>query len=229
MNKAIFEEITPPILLKSLRAIRRAVVKPLRKLNPNKQDLSVYWDTAMANILETWGEKNVWKEIQLLLADKQGKVLDIACGTGKTMQILSLYESLEIHGCDISDMLINQAVKRGISEDRLKVCDATNMPYGPDAFEYSYSIGSLEHFSLDGIQKFLSECYRVTAKVSYHQIPISRSGEDHGWIKTYQSYHNNSVKWWLEHFHQVYDEVYAVDSTWEDDISVGKWFVCIKN
>ncbi|KQT34348.1 class I SAM-dependent methyltransferase [Methylophilus sp. Leaf414] len=229
MNKTIFEEITPPILLKSLRAIRRAVVKPLRKLNPNKQDLSVYWDTAMANILETWGEKNVWKEIQLVLADKQGKVLDIACGTGKTMQILSPYESLEIHGCDISDMLIDQAVKRGITEDRLKVCDATNMPYEADSFDYSYSIGSLEHFSLDGIQKFLSECHRVTAKVSYHQIPISRSGIDHGWIKTYQSYHNNSVKWWLEHFHQVYAEVYAVDSTWEDDISVGKWFVCIKN
>lgn len=191
------------------------------------QDLSVYWDEKMANILETWGEKNVWKEIRLLMVNCQGKVLDIACGTGKTMEILSELP-ITLHGCDISDLLIQKALNRGINLERLKICDATDMPYKENEFKYAYSIGSLEHFTEDGIVKFVEECHRVTSHASYHMIPTSRSGNNEGWMKTYQSFHNNSVDWWLEKYKTAYSNVVVLDSTWEDGISVGKWFVCIK-
>jgi hypothetical protein len=59
-------------------------------------------------------------------------------------------------------------------------------------------------------------------------IPISKSGKDEGWLKTYQSYHNNSIEWWLNKFKQVYENSYVIDSNWQDDKSVGKWIVCIK-
>ena len=116
-----------------------------------------------SKILETWGEGNVWSEIQLALAGRQGKVLDIACGTGKTMQILGVEPGLELWGCDISDRLIDRAVLRGIACDRLYVGDATELPYLDGFFDYSYSIGSIEHFTEAGIANVLKECRRSPA------------------------------------------------------------------
>lgn len=190
------------------------------------QDIDVYWEDRMVQLLETWGENNVWKEIQLLLVNCRGRVLDIACGTGKTMELVSRFP-LEVHGCDISDLLVGKAIERGIRPDRLTVCDATKMPYESRAFDYAYSIGSLEHFTEEGILSLLEECKRTVRRTSFHMIPVSRSGRDEGWLKTYQSFHNNSVTWWLGKYRSVYSTVHVLDSAWEDGISVGKWFVCI--
>jgi ubiquinone/menaquinone biosynthesis C-methylase UbiE len=183
----------------------------------------------MADMLETWGEGNVWSEVQLLMVDRQGKTLDIACGTGKTMEILSKFPGLELHGLDISDFLLSKAEQRGIPKDRLRVCDATRTDYSDGEFDYSYSIGSLEHFTEQGIVDFLSEASRLTRKASFHMIPVSRSGKDEGWLKTVQSFHNNSIDWWLKRFTAAYDTVYVCDSKWQDEISVGRWFLCLKD
>ena len=79
------------------------------------RDLDVYWDPQMAEILEHWGEGNAWNEIQLLLMNCRGRALDMACGTGKTMSLLAGLPALEVHGCDISDMLIGKALERGLA------------------------------------------------------------------------------------------------------------------
>jgi ubiquinone/menaquinone biosynthesis C-methylase UbiE len=197
-------------------------------LPPNTQDLDVYWDQEMAKILETWGEDSVWKEIQFLAVNWKGKVLDIACGTGKTISILSNLSHCDLYGCDISDFLIQKAISRGISEERLKICDATKTGYQDNFFDYSYSIGSLEHFTNDGVDQFIAEAYRITAGNSFHMLPVSRSGRDEGWIKTLQSFHNNSTDWWMAKFKAVYKTIYLLDSKWNDDLSVGKWFICLK-
>jgi ubiquinone/menaquinone biosynthesis C-methylase UbiE len=181
----------------------------------------------MAELLEHWGEGNAWLEVQFLMENRSGKVLDIACGTGKVMTILER-KDLEISGCDISDLLIRKAKERGISADRLRVCDATALPYGDGEFDYSYSIGSLEHFTEDGIGKFIGEAVRVTRVASFHMMPTSRSGKDEGWMKTVQSFHNCSVSWWLRWFEPRFSRVHVLDSTWHDEISVGKWFLCYK-
>lgn len=199
-----------------------------KKGNLQEQDLGVYWDPKMAEVLETWGVGNVWNEIQFLMVNCKGKVLDIACGTGKTMQLLSKFTEIEVYGCDISGFLISKAVERGIPSNHLVICDASNTDYSEDYFDYAYSIGSLEHFTEDGILNFLSECYRIVKGSSFHMIPVSKKGNDLGWIKTDQSYFNNSVGWWLEKYLKVYKTVYVLDSAWKDDISVGKWFVCVK-
>ena len=133
-----------------------------------------------------------------------------------------------MYGCDISDALIQKAVDRGIAKERLRVCDVTNTGYENSYFDYSYSIGSLEHFTEDKIWQFVSEAYRITKYSSFHQIPVSRSGKDEGWVKRIQSFYNNSTGWWLDKFKSKYTTVYMLDSRWEDDISCGKWFVCIK-
>lgn len=199
-----------------------------RVADDGAQDLDLYWDPKMAEILDTWGTDNAWNEIQMFLANARGKVIDIACGTGKVMTLLARYPGLEVHGFDISDFLIGKAIERGLPRDRLTVADATATSYADDEFDYGYSIGSLEHFTEDGILRFVREAHRITRYASMHMIPVSRSGRDEGWIKTHQSFHNNSVEWWLARYRSAYDRVQVLESAWNDKISVGKWFLCIR-
>ena len=214
-------------LLKYFQSAVRAEKGPTQT-DGKKQDLDLYWDRKMAALLETWGEGNAWHEALFLFSGKSGKALDVACGTGIVMEKLASTSNLEIHGCDISDFLIMKARERGILNKRLKVCDATKLPYGNDEFDYSYSIGSLEHFTEEGIRNCFSEMARVTKKASYHFMPVSRSGKDEGWMKTLQSFHNCSVGWWRERVSQHFPRVLVLPSLWCDDISVGKWFHCFK-
>ena len=108
------------------------------------------------------------------------------------------------------------------------VCDATNLPYTGDEFDFSFSIGSLEHFTEEQIEKFLRSAKKVTKYYSFHQIPMSRSDIDEGWITPYQSYFNNSESWWYNHCKKVYQNVQIIDSSWEDTRSVGKLLVLKK-
>lgn len=229
--KTLAKQLAPPILWDALarlkdRARRGGSVARRPDAPPDHQELDVYWTPAMAHSLEVWGEGNAWDEIQLLLANLRGTVLDIACGTGKTMELLGRFADLEVHGFDISDFLIQKANERGISGERLRVRDATRLDYDDRSFDYSYSIGSLEHFTEEGIDRFLAESRRVTRVSSFHQVPTSRSGRDEGWLTTVQSFHNNSVAWWLERYRRAFPAVQVLPSRWEDDISVGKWFLC---
>lgn len=223
--KKIIIQFFPPILVNFLRKLRR---KEKKITNSSVQSLDIYYSEKMAKILETWGERNAWIEIQHLLLKKEGKILDIACGTGKVIEILNKNKIMNVYGCDISDFLIEKAKKRGIVDEKLKVCDATNLPYDENFFDYSYSIGSLEHFTESQIEMFLKSCKKVTKKISYHQIPMSRSNKDEGWISPLQSYHNNSEKWWFDKCKKVYDKVIILDSSWEDKRSVGKWLILEK-
>jgi SAM-dependent methyltransferase len=225
--REVVRDLCPPALWRAARRARAVFVpRSIGHGNGAAQNLGVYWDPAMADILEHWGEGNAWNEIQLLMASRNGRVLDIACGTGKTMTLLAKFPGLEVHGCDISDMLIEKAVERGIATDRLTVTDATGMSYPDGHFDYAYSIGSLEHFTEDGIAQFLSECRRVVRGPTFHMVPVARTGRDEGWITTFQSYHNNSVDWWLAKCRVAYPSALALDSAWQDELSVGKWLVC---
>jgi ubiquinone/menaquinone biosynthesis C-methylase UbiE len=234
--KNIVKQILPPILLPSLKALKKSFNSLSNSgLSSSKgshtttdQDLDIYWNAEMAELLETWGEGSVWSEIQFLMANCEGRVVDIACGTGKTMEIVSKFPNIEIHGIDISDLLISKAIERGIPNTHLTVGDAVSTKYVDNFCSYSYSIGSLEHFTNDGIPQFIAESYRITETASFHMLPVSRSGKDEGWMKTVQSFHNNSVDWWLDKFHLSYPNVYVIDSSWNDDISLGKWFLCYK-
>jgi ubiquinone/menaquinone biosynthesis C-methylase UbiE len=234
-SKQVARLLCPPVLWTGAARLRQQLARltfaPAAQSSgvaPQTQDLDVYWDPEWALVLEHWGEGNAWNEIQLLLANCKGTVLDIACGTGKVMELLTEYRALEITGCDISDLLIGKARARGIAPHRLVIGDATVMQFPDTSFDYAYSIGSLEHFTEEGIAKVIGEAWRVTRHSSFHMVPIARDGEDHGWIKTTQSYFNNSVAWWQAKFAARYDTIHVLDSSWNDALSVGKWFVCAK-
>ena len=228
--KSVIKELLPPIVLKGMKRLRNGSgTSRLKTKSSSSQDLDVYWDPSMADELEVWGEGNAWTDIQLLMAGRTGKVLDIACGTGKVMEILGTSKELELHGCDISDLLISRAHKRKISPERISVQDATKMNYADGSFDFAYSIGSLEHFTEDGIMKFFAESFRVVKGPAFHMVPMSIRDLDEGWITTSQSYFNNSTSWWRAKCLSIYPSVRFLPSTWRDDISLGVWMMCIPN
>mgnify|MGYP001476126409 FL=1 len=97
--KKLVKAVCPPILITAARILQRVLCMSAnghRKGKGLEQSLDIYWDEEFANALETWGEGNAWNEIQLLLAGRKGKVLDIACGTGKTLELLAKYQALDL-------------------------------------------------------------------------------------------------------------------------------------
>jgi ubiquinone/menaquinone biosynthesis C-methylase UbiE len=188
----------------------------------------IYWQEEMADVLEVWGQDNAWHELLFLFAGLSGKALDIACGTGKNILDLSNHPNLEIHGCDISDLLIARAAAKGIVQERLFVCNATNIPVDDQSFDYCYSIGSLEHFREGDEVRMIQESGRISRLGAFHMIPLSRSGLDEGWIEPFQGYYNNSKEWWMDRFGPVFKNVTILPSLWSDNLSKGYWFICQK-
>ena len=127
-----------------------------RPATPSAQDLDIYRDADFADELEEWGRHTVWPEVALLFAALHGKVLDIACGTGQAMAVLGRNRNLDVYGFDISERLIDRALDKAIPASRLKVADATVRSYAEHEFDYSCSIGSIEHFTEDGIHRVLA-------------------------------------------------------------------------
>lgn len=236
MIKTLIKQICPPFILNFLRFIRKDDKVELKKIishkafidNPEKQDLDLYWDPEYAKLLDEWGKDNTWIEIQLILSNCKGKILDIACGTGITIKLLEKFPFLELYGFDISDVLIKKALEKNLAADRLRVADATKTNYRKNEFDYSYSIGSLEHFTLEGINEFIRESAHYTKIASFHMVPVSKSEQEEGWMTTVQSFFNNSESWWYDKFKKHYKDVHIVPSKWEDNISFGRWYICNK-
>lgn len=205
----------------------RSATKNYRKKTGDRQDTEIYFDPAFAEVLETWAVTNAWREIQVLLGERSGKVLDLACGTGRTYDFLKRFKNLEYNGCDISPMLIERAIQRGINKERLQVLDATKLDCANNEFDFVFSIGSLEHFTVKGLGSALAECRRVSRSLNFHMVPVSSSGLDEGWITPYQSYWNNSQRWWTRIFEETFGEnVWIMSSKWRDEQSRGVWFIC---
>jgi ubiquinone/menaquinone biosynthesis C-methylase UbiE len=233
MLKKIFKKICPPLFIDFFLFIKSLYnnQKYYINKNPINQSLAVYSSSKMANDLEIWGEKSTWIEIQYLLHGKKNKFLDVACGTGVVMEILSKNNHNNVYGCDISEYLIQKAIKRGIRKENLLVCNAEQLPYEDNFFDYCYSIGSLEHFTEEGLKNFFKSASRVTKYEGFHMIPVSKSGLDEGWIYdkvSRQSFFNNSISWWKEKLRNFYKKTTVIQSTWRSDISDGIWLITSK-
>ena len=227
----LFKKILPPFVINIYREIyiRSLIYKNKKFVKQDKQDVDIYDTELTAEKLSEWGKDTTWNEIQMFFASKTGKVLDLACGTGiNILDIKKINPKIDIYGCDISQSLINICIKSGLDQNKLICSDGTKIKFEENYFDYSYSIGSLEHFTEDGLDEMISKLHFITKNHSIHMMPVSKKNVNEGWIKTYQTFHNNSVEWWVEKFRKKFSRVDVIDSSWNDHISVGKWFVCYK-
>ena len=223
--------ILPPIIVIILKKIYYFYILKINSFftSKNKQDIKIYDKKITAEKLENWGKGSTWNEILMLINKKRGNILDVACGTGFNIaQLKTINPQAIFYGCDISSQLITIARQKGIDQKYLNLIDATKMRYPKNFFSYSYSIGSLEHFTEHGIESVIKKLSFNTSIASFHFVPVSRKNIDEGWIKTFQTFHNNSVEWWRKKFKRKFKTVEIVDSSWSDFISLGKWFLCFK-
>ena len=130
--KKIIKNTLPPFITFLLKKIYFTYLLNKNKLSINRyrQDTKIYNDPITAKKLEEWGYGTVWNEIILLFNGKKGKILDLACGTGKNiLDLQTTNPEAILYGCDISQFLIDIARSKGIQSDKLMCIDATKLDY----------------------------------------------------------------------------------------------------
>jgi len=97
-----------------------------------------------------------------MIADLDGKSLDVGCGVGFVVELLNTYPyRFEAHGVDVSQTAVSHASQR-VNEDRIKLSQNDSLPYQTDEFDFVTCFDVLEHLDTNEVEQFCSELRRVT-------------------------------------------------------------------
>jgi len=88
---------------------------------------SIYNNFTHANDYEMWVGRVLLPELERRGLPVGGKVLDVACGTGRAFAPL-LRRGWQIHGCDFSPAMLELAAQEGGSEVALQLADMRLLP-----------------------------------------------------------------------------------------------------
>lgn len=101
--------------------------------------------------------------IDRLLADvvKQGRLLEIGCGTGHWSRYFS-DKGFDVTGIDISSEMINIARQKHIPNSRFEIADGRNLAFEDESFDVAAAITVLE-FTTEQ-EKIISEMVRCIKK-----------------------------------------------------------------
>jgi len=92
------------------------------------------------------------------------RLLDVACGTGRTIQQLATtHPSIRYHGVDLSPYYVRQARKRlaRVAEVTLAVENAERLPYADAAFDVATSVYLFHELPRNARRNVIAEMYRV--------------------------------------------------------------------
>ena len=104
-------------------------------------------------------------------------LLDIGCAKGFMLYDFSLlYPGIETYGLDISEYAIDSAFPQ--IKDRLKVANATDLPYEDDSFDLVISINTIHNLGRDDLIKALQEIQRVSRKYSFITVDAYSNDEE---------------------------------------------------
>lgn len=98
------------------------------------------------------------------------KVLDVACGTGRMLPVVfSVEKEANYTGLDTSNemtsVLIKKAKELGVEKRvKLKIGDATKIPFKDNSFDLVFSYHLLWHLPKEEQKKIIKEMIRVTKK-----------------------------------------------------------------
>ena len=146
-------------------------------------------------------------------SSKKVKVLDVATGTGRTLQqIQSALPTVELYGIDLSGSYLKQASKYLSSRSgdlvQLTKGNAENMPYSSNSFKALTCVFLLHELPRDARQNVLNECFRLLEPGGTFVLADSIQIED--------SPKFTSI---MENFHKIFHEPYYRDYI-IDDINI---------
>lgn len=113
------------------------------------------------------------KIIEKMLPEKIGKVLDVGCGDGTTLNyISSKREYEELHGIEISEKAAKIAKSKGI---KCEICNAEDkLPYESEYFDTIICSEVLEHLIFP--ERVLKEIYRVAKRNATIILSVPNTG-----------------------------------------------------
>ena len=143
-------------------------------------------------------------------SSKKVKVLDIATGTGRTLQqIQSALPEVELYGLDLSGSYLKQASKYLSSRSgdlvQLTKGNAENMPYSSNSFQGLTCVFLFHELPRDARQNVLNECFRLLEPGGTLVLADSIQIED--------SPKFTSI---MENFHKIFHEPYYRDYIIDD-------------
>jgi ubiquinone/menaquinone biosynthesis C-methylase UbiE len=104
------------------------------------------------------GRRELVKDFMNNLSKKNGKLLDVGCGTGETMVYVKRnFKDWEVNGVDVSREAVNFAKKRGFTEVFLGKAD--RLPFKSNQFDAILLLDVIEH--LDNSVSSILEMKRV--------------------------------------------------------------------
>lgn len=116
-----------------------------------------YWEDGITTQADA--SRNLVEKLASFIPEKNGRLLDVACGLGaSTRDLLKYYEPENVTGINISSPQLKQARKNAPGVTFLAM-DATKLRFGDDSFDNVICVEAAFHF--DTRERFLSEAYRV--------------------------------------------------------------------
>lgn len=103
--------------------------------------------------------ENLMEELLRFIPNKQGSILDVACGRGATTRyLLRYFEKENVTGINIAEKQI-QYCREKLPGVRFEVMNATQMTFEDSSFDNVICVEASHHF--DTREKFLEEAYRI--------------------------------------------------------------------
>jgi protein-L-isoaspartate(D-aspartate) O-methyltransferase len=148
-----------------------------------------------------------WAPVGQAMIDHYGikpgdKILDIGCGKGfQLYELTQLMPGVEVFGVDVSEYAIENSKPE--IKDRLQICNANNLPFADDYFDFVFSITTLHNLHNYDLDKALREMERVAKKNKYLCVESYRTEEEKAnllyWQVTCEAFCTpEEWQWWFE-------------------------------
>ena len=107
-------------------------------------------------------------------------LLDVGCGTGFLIDILTKQRKARYCGADLSDEMIRVAKEKNIPEAEFVVCTADKLLYPDETFDIVTCSQSFHHYPYP--EKAMQEAYRVLKPGGLYILSDTGIGGIGGWI-----------------------------------------------
>ena len=148
-----------------------------------------------------------WEKVARAMVDHYGlkagdKILDIGCGKGFLLfDFTKVVPGIEVTGIDISEYAISNSKEE--VKDRLKVCNATGLPFQDKSFDLVYSLNTFHNLHCYDLDKALREMQRVGKQNKYLCVESYRNENEKAnllyWQVTCESFCTpEEWGWWFK-------------------------------